>query len=473
MMIEALEPRIAPALLTPTVIKGVLIIQHDTTSGATEDVTVTQTGHDSFTITDSLADMFPAFTGVKSIRLSEQSSNDTLKFTHDGLAGKLQITFAGGANTLSLEGADSAGGLIKGAVTITGGTGADDVSLQSLNVVGAATFRGCDGMDSFTPDGVVITKRVILGSVESITVNQNAAPVVLGSLLVENDDQLSGPVSFVFSTVSTVLGPLKYCGSNVETDNVTLNGQFLGPVNLMLFGGTNTVALAGSFDNSLLITGGSGDDSVTFHRAQIDFSALSPRYVTAHVSGALTMKLGDGANDVTFNDGSFFEKTVSLITGNGNDTVNLVNGYFGKSLTLALSNGTNMVTAPTNAAISTAVTGTFKYTGGTGVDQLDLNQMVAGHVLLSLGNGANQVSGKFVAGVSASIKTGNDGDTIDIGVTGTGKLKVKLGGGTDSFTFEGGALLAASLDGGAGDDTLVGSTLLPVTAALKNFEHTS
>ncbi len=112
-------------------------------------------------------------------------------------------------------------------------------------------------------------------------------------------------------------------------------------------------------------------------------------------------------------------------------------------------------------------------------DTVNLERLLAGTISIALGDGPNSVSGHArIAGKSASITGGAGVDTIDLGLASTGgTLSAKLGGGNDTFTFEGGALAAAKLDGGADDgvtgDTLSGLTRLPPAAKIVGFEHTS
>ena len=130
--IEILESRIAPALVFPTVVKGVLTITHDNTSGAGEDLVITQTGVDAFTVKDTLPAVdtdFGSFTGVKSIAVKYGSNNSTLdlKVSTDGLSGALNITTTGGTNTFDLSTANGTSGRIVGKVNIIGASGSDSV----------------------------------------------------------------------------------------------------------------------------------------------------------------------------------------------------------------------------------------------------------------------------------------------------------------------------------------------------------
>src|SRR6266436_7215672 len=160
------------------------------------------------------------------------------KFLPDGLAGKLDITItdsAGGhTNDITLTSADTVSGRIAGKVTIHGAAGNDTVKVQGgVALASPVLFDGGDGLDAFTPNNAFLAKKLTLESVENITVENASGPVVIGGMLVENEDANSA-VTFVLSRVASITGPLTYCGSDTVTDTVTLNGQFAAPVNLML-----------------------------------------------------------------------------------------------------------------------------------------------------------------------------------------------------------------------------------------------
>ena len=471
--IEALESRIAPALLAPLVDgKGVLHIMHDDASGTKEDIVVTQTAANTFQVSDPNAmQTFAPSTGVKSIAILTSTFSDTidLKFTQDGLTGDLEITTGGGTNGITLETVDFVSGVITGKVKIQGGVGADTVNVfGGLAIASPVTFAGGDGLDAFLPSGAYLAKKLTLDSVENITTANATAPVVIGGMLVEDEDP-NGAVSFVLSNIATIAGALTYCGSSNFTDNVTLDGQFSGPVKLMLLDGANNVISAGTFTKGLSATGGSGDDIFLFHSKPLGLGMPpGPPYITANFAGSVALKLGNGTNTVTFQDNSFFAKDVSVTTGTGADTVELGGAYFARNLKLSLGNGVNLLTNPSR---DNFVGAGLKYTGGADADTVDLDRLVAGGISIVLGHGANGVSGDArLIGKAASILGGTGVDTIDHGLASTlVSLSAKLGAGADSFHFRGGALAAATLDGGTESDTLTGQTLLPAKSKITSF----
>ena len=475
--IELLEPRIAPAILTPTVSKGVLLIEHNGASGTAENLTIAQTGPNSFTVADSIAVAnFGPFAGVKSIVVKVTDLGDQIDFdfSHDGLAGALDITTTGGTNAITLGSVDLISGLITGKVTVHGGSGPDSLAVEDgIAIAAAVRFDGGADVDTFTANDAYLAKKLTLDSVENITTQNASSPVVIGGMLVENEDA-NGPVVFILSQIAAITGPLTYCGSATVTDSVTLNGQFSGPVKLMLLDGTNNVTTSGSFASSLSVTAGTGSDTVDFKSVSGNLNPLLPPFITANVAGPLALKLGNGTNTVTFADGSYFAKDIAITTGTGMDTVNFTKFIAAKNVTLALGNGVNTVNSAAGGA-QNLLGGNFKFTGGADADTVDLDDLVAGNLNVNLGNGVNNVSGSArITGKSASFAGGSGVDTISLRLASSGgKLTAKLGAGVDSFTFLGGALASATLDGGADTDTLTGQPLLPAKQKISKFEAVS
>lgn len=476
--LELLESRIAPAILTPVVTKGVLFIQHDPNSVTAEDLTVEQTGPDTFEVSDSVAGTdFGAFIGVKGInvQLGTVGADFELRTSSDGLAGGLTMTAAGGANDILLN-TIAGSGKIGGAVKITGGSGADSVVVTGgIALAAPMTFDGGGDADTFEPSNAFLAKKLTLKAVENITV-QGFQPVVIGGLLVVNQDA-AAPVTFVLSNVAAITGKLTYCGSATQPDNVTLNGQVTGSTLLMLFGGPNTVSSAGQFGAAVKINGGSGVDSVTFKTTSLA-QFIPPGdpdpgpFITANVAGALSMKLGDGTNTVLLDGGSFFAKGITLTGGTGTDTVTFAKFMATKNVSLKLGDGTNTLGAPPVIGDNNFISGSFTYTGGAGTDVLNIEALIAGTMKVTLGDGANAVGGSArLVGKSATFIGGAGLDVIAIALASTaGSLTAKLNAGADVFTFNGGALLKATLDGGADGDTLAGLALLPAVQKVKNFE---
>lgn len=480
--IEHLESRIAPAIMTPSVVKGVLMLQHDAASGTGENLVVTQTGTDTFTVVDMLPDPdtnFGAFTGVKSISVKFGSDGSTLDIavSTTGLSGAVNVSATGGVNTYVLRTADGESGRIGGKVTVEGGVDEDTLLFQDgISTAAPVTFHGGTGADTFRPRDAYLAKKLTLESVEEITV-QDIEPVVIGGLLVENEDA-NAPVIFSLSNVATILGKLTYCGSETVVDNVSIAGQVTGSALLMLFGGENNVTVSGQFASSLKITGTGGDDTVTFTTTSVNLAPPVPPdvdpgpFVTANITGPLTMLLGDGTNTVTAEQNAYFAKGFSLTTGAGADTVNFDKFIAAKNVTLKLGNGTNMLTGTTDFGSHNYITGALKYTGGIDADTLDINHLIAGTLSVKLNNGANAITGEGrITGKSASITGGTGVETLNFGLVSTAaKLTVKLNSGDDVFTFLGGTLGSVLFDGSTGADTLNGIALLPAKSTIKSFE---
>lgn len=474
--IEPLEPRIAPAIVVPIVDgKGVLLIKHDSAGNTAEHIVVTQsdTTPGTFNVMDTVAATdFGDFPGVKSIVIQVTDLGDQidLSFSQIGLIGNLDITTTGGTNTITLKTVDQLSGAIGGKVTVHGGIGADSLAISGgLAIASPVLFAGGAGVDKFAPNGAYLAKKLTLDSVEDITTQNAFNPVVIGGMLVENEDA-NGPVVFVLSQVAAITAPLTYCGSATVDDNVTLNGQFTGSVKLMLLDGINSVTSSGTFLNGLSVTGGNDEDTVDFTSVSVNVVPGMPPFITANVAGSVSLKLGNGKNNVSFENGSYFAKDISITTGTGTDTVNMSKFVVLKGMKVALGNGANTING--TPGDSNFVGGEFKFTGGADADSVDLDGLIAGKINVVLGNGSNDVSGDMrILGKSASFTGGTGMDSINLSLASVGgSLGAKLGAGADSFTFTGGALASASLDGGADNDTLAGLSLLPAKRKIANFE---
>jgi hypothetical protein len=478
--IECLETRIAPALITPIVVsKGVLLLKHDTASGTADNLTVTETAPGSFHVTDSMASMdYGTFTGVKSINVQFGATNDslTLEVSGDGLAGALTVNTGDGTNSVNLNTTGSAGRIV-GAVNIIGGSGADTVTPGNGIVIGGkVSFTGNDGADSIIADNAYLTKRLSLDNVETITFGQSS-PVVVGGMTVDNDEAAT-LITFILNDIVSIKGFINYCGSDTQADNVTINGQVSGLVKLMLEGGTNTVSIAGELGSALNISATGGNDSVRFTNHSTSVIPLIPGTTSvATIAKGVRIALGDGTNTLSMAEGSHFFNSVTLLTGAGDDTVNMGDFYIAKNLTLSLGDGANTAQLDPDSGIGQSVehvvSGNLKLTSGAGNDTLSIDNLIAGGLTAKLGDGANGVSGfAEIMGKKISINGGDGVDTLSVGFDSfNGAFSAKLGAGDDTLTYNGGALAKAILDGGDGTgDTLSGASLLPAVQKIKSFE---
>jgi len=466
--IEPLELRISPAVVA-AIHAGVLHIDH--IPATTADVLkVLQMAPGKFEVTDMVsATNYGTFENVKSIDIALGDTDDTvnLQCSSDGLAGTLKIATGPGANTVNLQGV-AGSGRIGGAVTITGNAGADALHIGGIAMKSNLTFIGNGGTDSVSGDEFIVGKTLFIDNVENTTFDP-IRPIVLGALNVDQDEAASAVV-FILNNVVTVKGKLTYCGSPTQDDNVTLVGQVLGPALLMLDDGINNVKLAGRMNSTLTITGGTGADTISFTDAATAFAdpLILPNQIAVHAK-AVKLSLGAGANTVNLEKATHFYSSLAVATGAGNDTVNFGDFFVQKDLKLSLGDGTNMVV---HAFGNPGIGGAFNYIGGVDADTVSIDQIVADKISIKLGDGANSVTGLArIVGKVASIIGGAGVDTLNLGLFSFDAVfTAKLGAGLDKLTYSGGAFAAVRLDGGTGDDTLVGTALLPADRKIVSFE---
>ncbi|MEA3186838.1 MAG: hypothetical protein QOD99_668 [Chthoniobacter sp.] len=464
--IELLEQRIAPALLAPTLAKGVLTLRHDPASAVADNLLITQTAPGTFTVTDTgTVTNYTIPAGfIKSIDLQLGDTTDSLDFkpTTDGLSGFFKIATGGGGDTLTLESVSGTSGRIGGALTILGGIGADTVTLKGgIAVGGLLSFKGGGNNDKLEANNAFLGK-VSLDNIAQITAG-DTAQATIGALTVDNDEVL-GAVTFIITKIAGITGSIKYCGTDAGPDNVNIAGHVSGNVKLMLVGGGNSVTIAGAIAGSLGVTAGAGDDQVTFTQP----AASTPG---ATLSKNVSLSLGDGGNTLTLDSNSQFLGSLSLKAGKGADTMSFADFSIAKNLTLNVGSGTNLVKDNGGQHV---VSGMLKYTGGADADTVQLANTLAGKLSIVLSNGINDVSGTArILGKTISIKGGTGTDTMNVGFdSASAKLTAKMGSGADTFTYQGGALASVFLDGGKDADTLNGASLLPAVQKIKNFETT-
>jgi hypothetical protein len=207
----------------------------------------------------------------------------------------------------------------------------------------------------------------------------------------------------------------------------------------------------GTIDGSLTVRTGNGDDDV-------EIGELDP--VT--VGGSVNVDIGAGALD-NFN----FEQ--STINGNlrvvGANTLTFNDGIVDGSVSVDSRRDAGGVTMADTAG--NTIGGNLLVTTGAGADDVDVNGVVSGNVVASLGNGDNDFSVNTTATIlgNLTVTSGTGADDIEhvVAVIG-GNMTVNAGNGDDTVRFDGATLLGRSVTllGGNGDDLFeVGALTAP------------
>lgn len=274
---------------------------------------------------------------------------------------------------------------------------------------------------------------------------------------------------------NVITGPIKV----VTTENITGANIHLGTVTVDAagaVGNTNINILATTLAGPLKITGGAFDDTIA---------------VMAATKGAVTIVTGNGTNTVTLqSDDGRVAPTVT--GGTGDDTVHL-DGFWSKGATLSLGDGDNNVRLGSNNDAS-AITGAVKITTGIGSDTVSLFSKrvddgqgnisvfagLVGSLDLKLGAGDNTMTSPdaFLVTGTLSLTTGAGADNFSAASLRVGgKMTLGLGDGDNTTSLTQCRLTGGlAYTGGLGLDTLTASAVseaaFSVTAGNGNNELT-
>ncbi len=430
--IEALEPRIAPATVTHTLVNGVLKISPLLATGAATFALV-QVDADTFNLLDGAAPI--PLDGVKNIqiKLTDLVDNIDLVFNGTGFRGDVSVASGQGADLIDFLGT---GANVIDATVIS--TGASLVTIGNLGILGDVKVTSAGG--AFVNYGGIGTLSLTgVGSfINNGTIISNAKIVALDSPLT-----VRGPGAYN--------GDLLIKGSPVS-DEVTISGRVDGKLTFNAGDGANQFIGDQSFfvGGRLTVNGGTGNDIVS-----ISMAGLDP-FTTG--LGSAVFSLGEGNNSVGISGNARIAGSVRVSTLNGNDGVNFSSSSgilsIGGALQLALGNGQNGI-AINGAILNSGI----NYVGGTGADTVNIQGTdLVGAAKFTLGNSTNQIS---ITGSNLDstlyVKGGVDNDTVFLGgAVVLGKATIFGGDGQNLSTFTFSQLRAGfAYQGGLGMDQVI------------------
>jgi hypothetical protein len=402
------------------------------------------------------------------------TSNDVLWVGRD-----LLISGGSGSDTVSLNSPDAAE--VDRNATFNLGAGSNtleflgnDVSEERYLFGGNLTYSGGAGDDTLTAEGPV----AIAGN---MTVNlgngMNDVDIQLTELATDND-------------VLDIAGNLVIDGGSGE-DAVTLGGgdgvSITRNITFNLGAGMNTLDFTESgdpfwFSGNLTVTGGSGDDTFT-------------SIVDTELDGNATFGLGGGANGVNV-DAEWMDVggNLTYTGGSGNDDLllNDTDVWIGGNARINADGGDN--TLASVASDSLEIDGWFSYSGGTGIDTLDLRALdVNGQTTINTGSGDDAVAiydGSTLGALTLNTGAGDDqaflGDALDGGQGPAmteiiGPVSVHMGSGDDElflgYTDDSDGIVTLNLwsesvvlNGGSGlNPLIIGDILQAFTPLLLNW----
>lgn len=464
-VLESLEPRLAPAgTLTLTTAGGVLTITGDLENNGIEIVDVPGTGSwqinnfGGLTTTFELngVDMAAGFTipAQTAIKANLGDGNDEMLILPSSTPSSMLVPGgitinAGKGNDEVYLGTSSPQQLMMGGLSVDLGEGNDtfDATL-SATYSGAVKVVGGLGNDTVRFEGVSAEQVFLKGLTVDVGKGDNL--VVLDSFRLAVLGALN-----VIDTGEAGLSPL----ISVGADTLTVDGSVSFSVAL----GNSSISIGNEttdvqqFGAGLKITGGTGNDTVSFRGIQT-------------IVGGVSVNLKGGNNSTSFADGSSFAAASLAILGTtgtdnvllANNTVMTVNGAF----SMNLGNGVNKWEASAGVQLTA---GSVSYLGGINDDTVDYvgaSLRVLGAMSINVGtDGANNVdlspTGSAYVGGLLTLTGGKGNDVFDLVtpdfriVTG---LKAVMGHGNNELNTSGALLqIAGGLNfaGGTGVDRLI------------------
>jgi hypothetical protein len=188
-----------------------------------------------------------------------------------------------------------------------------------------------------------------------------------------------------------------------------------------------------------------------------DFVSITDGQVTGKVS------VDSGGGDLPTDDDTVnifavsIAKTLLVKTGKGLDFVQVQSGNVTGNATLNSGSEADVVTSDAQQFGKNLIINTGKATGGS--DQVNIfgGVAIAGKLLITTGDGDDNISIDDVTAASAVIKTGTGADTIDFDNATVGKASMNTGTGDDVLniaSFSAVTVDQALISLGSGDDTV-------------------
>lgn len=443
--IEALESRIAPAILGGFVTAGGTLKLSAPGDEGQVQARLTQVDADTFVLTQQDAD--PAtFDGVTHIQAALTDYTDDFVVALKGQShGSLVINSGDGSD--SVEIITNTEAVRIGKVTVNS-TGPAFLRVNSdVTIAGPLQATSADG--TFGQYGATLTNVVVKG----------AMYVDLYGIT-RGNTTITGPADGV--SVVQEFDHLNYGNFTVVGgtggDSISLRGIVDGAVKVSAKDGSNSFEIRSEFraSGNVTYTGGSGNDDVNM---SLSVSG-EPR-----ILGSVSLALGHGNNAVQISGSGFdpfiFAPSIAgnlKITG-GNDSDGVMLETFlriGGTTQIGLGNGSNAVSLNDVIAF-----GSFRYTGGNGTDDVQFLGTIGGAATFNLGaslpseSDTNTLSLRGHIAGATLIKGGANNDFVETDLNAAGRLTLNLGEGNNSWIAEQFIFgQGFAYQGGAGADTI-------------------
>jgi hypothetical protein len=328
-----------------------------------------------------------------------------------------------------------------------------------LNIVGDSASNGI--VIHSTSDSVVQVRGIDRGGAAT-TVNENPSVSFTGiqnivismgngdDAVVLTNLSITGSVSAQLGNGDDVFGLGEFDNSSDAVDHavdsllgaLAINGNFA----ISMGEDDNTVLARNVTTKWAGFSAGNGDDTFSI----VDEGTIGdPAYVPGLVaSKGLTLITGNGNNSVTVHGSTVMNVVMPL--GSGDDTVSLQDVTVAKETTITGQDGVNTLTLERFASKSLAIT------LGVGNDVTSLDHVViAKGISIADTFGDDSITLDTVSAKSLSISMGVGDDELSVDdVTVTGSIDIDMGAGNDHVDAQGISAKSLAIALGLGDDEL-------------------
>jgi Ca2+-binding RTX toxin-like protein len=462
-----------------------------TTSAAGDDVNLSVSGDVAVTLTSTAADL-----GTLSIEATADAEVDLTLDTATGIgellgSGSGALTVVGDAavfNALEISGVDT--------LTFDANTAAAPIDMVDVDVatVGLATATATEldadltgaalvAGSTVNVDASVTAGELTLTNYESATVNYSAA---VAAAILNTDSNVDVNVAAAAMTNLDVFGATGSVVTVTGTSDIALDVNTTGTVDASGVTGNLTVTTTAATAAALEIVGGTGDNSFTLSTttgsADITTGNGETTVTTADLTGTLAVTGGTGADTIDAILAATGGGTIAAQLGAGDDTVKLVTA--GAATTYAFQFGTGTDTL--NLADTTNLTADDITISGLENITISEDGSDASHATLSADmlNGqsytitSDDADEDATAAVTLNIDVAATDTAIDFsGLTIAGDAKAatidatvidanlntaatSIVGTSVKDTITGSSAAANTIDGGAGNDIIVGGDVV-------------
>jgi len=349
-----------------------------------------------------------------------------------------------GVNALTVDAALE----VDAKIVVTGGAGADFVTLTSI---GADSVSGGDGADTFTVTSAGFTSADTLagGAGTDIIIMSNTATVV--------------DADFTNVTLVERLNSTATTSTNTLTATIGALAQAAGLVSIVGGLGVDTVTVGAGYTGTVRVTPTSGSDVIS---ASATAGTLQIATALGDIDAADVWTGGTGASDsLIVTAGTATAATLAQVTAfetittsgdAGAFSITTANVNVASGVTLTV-NGASLVTTNTFTFDGTAETdGKFSITGGSGADNIvggalaDTINGGSGADVIDGGSGNDSMTGgigndSIVVGQADDFADGGVGtDTLTVTAIGSGAFVIDLSASGDQLTTYNGSANATS-----------------------------